>query len=86
MPCFIELLSEHSDLVDIIYMLSEDIFYNIGDEGVEELVEFLQQDSNMDQLSLKDNSISDVGAEHLAKILCAKLFTNSPPTVKQQYW
>ena len=70
-PCFIELLSEHSDLVDIIYMLSEDIFYNIGDEGVEELVEFLQQDSNMDQLSLKDNSISDVGAEHLAKILCA---------------
>ena len=43
----------------------------IGDEGVEELVEFLQQDSNMYQLHLKDNNISDVGAEHLAKILCA---------------
>ena len=67
---FVELLQgDYSQFVDMDDALHDFEFRELGDDGVEDLVEFVRYDSILDKLDLSGNSISDKGAELLGDAL-----------------
>ena len=67
---FVELVSHYSHFLDMKLISSGLDFSGIGDDGVEELVEFLHENSVIHKLHLCNNDISHVGAELLGDLLC----------------
>ena len=66
---FVELVSHYSQFLNMKRISSDVYFFGIGDDGVEELVEFLCDDSVMNNLNLSESDISHVGAELLGDLL-----------------
>ena len=66
---FVELVSDYSQFLDMNLISSGLDFSVIGDDGVEELVEFLHDDSVIHKLHLCENDISDIGAKLLGDVL-----------------
>ena len=50
---------------------------NIGDEGVEKLVEHIKSNNTIRHLSLWNNDITSIGAKHLTKLFSGNLTTIS---------
>jgi Ran GTPase-activating protein (RanGAP) involved in mRNA processing and transport len=62
---FCELVSDYSDILKV----KEVVMHEIGDEGTEEIAEFLENDSTVLELNLNENGIGDSGALCLSDVL-----------------
>ena len=66
---FVDLVSDYSQFLYMDNVSNDLNFYNIGNDGVKDLVELLRYDSVMKKLRLSGNDISHVGAELLGDVL-----------------